>query len=154
MFWFFVGAIGFMVGISLTAYLFQGQSDGMVLIVGFLAGVLGSLMAVLLQRMAVFVGGFLAGAFVVVNLVRLINIPVGDWNWIVVLAGGILGAIGISRAFDWAVILLSIFTGSLMIIQTMDLQPVITSILFLCLVLVGLYFQNRALKEEQLRGLH
>ena len=88
-----------------------------------------------------------------VNLVRLVNIPGGEWNWLLVLAVWILGAIWIGRAFDWAVILLSIFTGTLMIIQTLNFPAAITALLLVSFILVGIYFQNRALKQELLRGL-
>ena len=153
LFWFFVGAVGFVVGMNLVGQLFKGQPDWMTFFVAILAGILGAMLAIFLKRVALFVAGFLAGGYILTNLLIVFSIALGEFTWLVVLIGGILGAILVSRMFDWAVILLSTLTGSMMVIQTLNLNTVLAIILFVGLIVAGIISQSRSLDAERRRGL-
>jgi hypothetical protein len=150
--WFFVGAVGFIIGVSLAARLLQGQSEWVILAVGIIAGIIGSMLVVFLQRLAIFIGGFLAGAFIIAALLQILNLQLGNFSWLGILIGGIAGAVLISSAFEWAVILLSSLAGSLVIIQNQNMQETTAALAFVGLLLVGIIFQSRSLKAERVPG--
>ncbi len=58
LFWLFVGGIGFVYGIHIAAQFFHGQSDWIVIVIALLAGLLGALIAIFLQNVAVWLAGF------------------------------------------------------------------------------------------------
>src|SRR5580692_6917393 len=58
LFWLFVAAIGFVVGAEVAATMFPHQSEW-VLIFGVVLGLIGALVAILVQKVAIGVGGFL-----------------------------------------------------------------------------------------------
>ncbi len=56
LFWVFVGAIGFVLGMDIASRFLQGRPDWLILIVALGAGVLGALLALFLQRACVYSG--------------------------------------------------------------------------------------------------
>ena len=62
LFWFFVGTLGFVVGAEAATTLFPHNPEWE-LIAGLILGLLGILMALFLQKVAIGVGGFLAGGY-------------------------------------------------------------------------------------------
>lgn len=48
LYWFFVGAVGFVVGLSLATQWLQGGSEIVILLVGIVIGVVGALLALVL----------------------------------------------------------------------------------------------------------
>lgn len=141
LFWLFVGVVGFITGALLAGLLFQGSSGWLVFIVALACGVLGALLAVVLQRLSIAVSGFLAGGYVSVVLVR-------HWGWIThahpwgpFVIGGIIGAILLSIIFDPALIVLSSLVGALLIVQPLGITPVNTALLFALLAAAGMITQ-------------
>ena len=68
LFWLFVGGVGFVAGLTLTTQLLGEQPFWVILLVAALAGLVGSVMAVFLQRLMIAVAGFLAAGYVLVSL--------------------------------------------------------------------------------------
>ena len=77
LFWLFVAGIGFVVAMDLVLRLFAGPQAGGValiaLIVGLIAGVVCALLAIFLQQAAVGIVGFLAGGYVVLSLLNILQ---------------------------------------------------------------------------------
>ena len=61
LFWLFLGAVGFISGFDLAEKVMQSQPHDIIIIVALLAGLVGALLAVFLQKIAVLAGGLLAG---------------------------------------------------------------------------------------------
>src|SRR2546430_17597085 len=61
LFWLFVAALGFAVGLEIAAYFMREPPQWMTLLVALGAGVLGALLAILLQKIAIAIAGFVAG---------------------------------------------------------------------------------------------
>ena len=61
LFWLFVAALGFAVGLEIAAYFMREPPQWMTLLVALGAGVLGALLAIMLQKFAIAIAGFVAG---------------------------------------------------------------------------------------------
>jgi hypothetical protein len=148
LFWLFVGGIGFMLGLTLASRFFPDQSDTLALIIALIIGLIGAVLAILLQRVAVGVAGFIAGGLIVVSVLGALGLEVGDIVWLPFLIGGIIGAILVIFLFDVALIGLSSLAGAALIVQTLDLDPLIGLALFVVLCIVGIGVQAYMLQRE------
>src|ERR1700676_4910126 len=61
LFWLFVAALGFAVGVEIATYFMHDPPVWMTLMIALGLGILGALLAILLQKLAVAVAGFVAG---------------------------------------------------------------------------------------------
>lgn len=146
LFWLLVGAAGFAVGFQFCALLFESQPLWILWIVGLSFGIIGALLALFFQQVAVAVGGFLAGGTVAHYLMQ----PVAQYadGWIVLIAG-IAGAVAMVLIFDWALIALSALLGASFIIEAVGWRLPHASLLFAVLVLAGVLFQARWLNRSR-----
>lgn len=147
LFWLFVGLVGFLVSFNLATEFLGGQPQWIILLIALVVGILGALLAVFLQYIAVAVAGFLAGGYAVLSLVRLLSLDLNqEWLfWFIFILGGVIGAILILLVFDWALIILSSGVGAATLVQLaelfMELSPALNLILFFLLLIVGIAFQ-------------
>jgi hypothetical protein len=89
LFWLFVAITGFFVGAEVAGDLFANQSQWVVWVLAAGSGIIGALLAMLLQRIAFAVAGFYAGAYLAITLVQSFGWDMPDVT--VSLAGGIIG---------------------------------------------------------------
>jgi hypothetical protein len=69
LFWLFVAVIGFEFGFFIAERFFQRRADDLLALgVALLLGSVAALLAVFLQQLAIYVGGFLAGGAILVRL--------------------------------------------------------------------------------------
>jgi hypothetical protein len=142
LFWLFVGIVGFAVSFSLATELLTGQPDWLILLIALVVGVLGAVVAMFLQYIAVGVAGFLAGGYAVFSLIRIIDVVGPVWLiWLFIILGGVIGAALVLLLFDWALIILSASTGAALLAQVIEFPPLITTVVFLVLLAVGIAFQ-------------
>jgi hypothetical protein len=149
LFWLFVGGIGFVYGMNIAAEFFRGQPDWIVIGIALLAGLLGSLIAVFLQNVAVWLAGFSAGGYFLVNLLDIFGWDDSRLYWLSFLVGGIIGAVLMAAVFDWALIILSSMTGALLIAQSIQFTPPMTALLFAVLFTVGIIVQSSLMTREE-----
>lgn len=157
LFWLFVGLIGFLVSFHLATQFLDGQPQWIILLIALLVGIVGALLAVFLQYIAVAVAGFLAGGYAMFWLLQLLNLDVNqEWlSWFVFILGGVIGAILVLLLFDWALIILSSGVGAATLVQVTEifteLTPTINLILFVLLLVVGIAFQAYTLPAGETR---
>jgi hypothetical protein len=152
LFWIFVGAIGFLVGFNLAAQYLSEQSIWVILLIAVVAGIIGSVLAVVLQRVAILVAGFLAGGYLTVSLLQMleINVPLSEGiAWLPYVMGGILGAVLLFLLFDWALILLSSLAGATLITPVINPEPEMETVVFVIVLLVGIVVQSTLFRREQ-----
>lgn len=152
LFWLFVAAVGFIAGVLLAGLLFRGASGPVILIVAAAFGVLGALLAVLLQRLSIAVSGFIAGGYVSVVMLQHWGRGTSAHLWVPFLIGGILGALLLSMIFDPALIVLSSFIGSVLVVQPLPMSPVHAGLLFILLAAAGMIAQVVMLKRSHRRS--
>ncbi len=148
-FWFFVGAIGFITGFTLADQVLGIESLIMSLSVGIIVGAVGVAIALFLQGFAIFVGGFLAGAYIAYMIVTSFGLVSQEIFWIAYVGGGIIGALLLFLLFDWALIVLSSLAGAAIITDTITLNPVMETAIAMVLALLGIFVQARFLLKEK-----
>lgn len=149
LFWLFVGTIGFAVGIVLAAQIFPGQSDLTQIFIAVILGILGALLAVTLQRIALIAAGFFGSGYLVFTLLDSFNLLSDLVLFGVVLLGALIGASVISKLFDTGLILLSSMIGAMLIIQSFNFSPIITLTGFGIISLVGVLIQINTGKKPK-----
>ncbi len=149
LFWVFVGAVGFVAGFLIVSQLFPQQPEWLVLVVAVIAGLIGVFLAIFLQRVAIFIAGFLAAGYVGVALMNALALQAGQYTWVVFVVAGIIGAILASLLFDWALIILSSAAGALVIVQVLPLQPPVITIAGVLLFVFGVALQAGMMRGEE-----
>jgi len=148
LFWLFVAIVGFLVGMTFIPELLPEQPDQVVFAISLIAGLLGALLSVLLQKFAVGIAGFVAGAYVAYYFINTISINIGDYQWLAILAGALIGAVMAGSMMDWALILVTSASGAVAITQNLPLGMPISAIVLAGLFLLGVIAQGQMKVKE------
>ena len=141
LYWLFVAGAGFVIGATLAAEFLQAQPAWAQLLVAVAAGLVGLLLALFLQRVAISVAGFVAGGYVLASLVSAIaTIGTGTY-WVLFVIGGTVGALLVAALFDWALIILSALMGAGLIVEAAPVTQPWNLVLYLGLAAVGVLTQ-------------
>jgi Domain of unknown function (DUF4203) len=147
LFWLCVAAVGFLAGIELAPHLVNEPSPLLLLAVALLLGLLGALLAFLLQKIAVAVVGFLAGGKLASAIAAAFFVHYSQYSTIIFVVGGLIGAMLLMFLFDWALIVVSSFIGAHMIQSAIVLPPSGSTIVFLGLAVIGMLVQAASLRR-------
>lgn len=154
LFWLFVAVSGFVLGVVVTPLLLPGQPDWLILLVALGLGLVGAVLAIVLQQVAVVIAGFIFGGYALLSLLAAIGQNISPWEWAVYLIGGMVGAILVAYLFDPALIGLSALTGATLITDVAKLSNIVTLtppldlILWVILVIIGVAFQAGLMRRE------
>jgi len=148
LFWLFVGGIGFIAGITLAARFMSDQSPQIILLIGILGGLLGAGLAVMLQKLAIAVAGFVAGGYVLTEGLQLLGFSSIRLDWVLFLVGGIIGSILIAKLFEWGLILLSSLSGAVMIAQALPVEGQVQVLISMGAFVLGVVFQAGILRNK------
>ena len=160
-FWLFVGCIGFAAGLQYAPELWNISSPTLLILVSIMTGIVGAVLALVFQKIAIFLAGFAGGGYIAINLLSFFDINLEKLYWIPYLLGGVLGAFFLFLLFEWALIIGSSFAGAVVIIQTVNFNPQIelwggiSLFVFGILVQTLLYFRARTAtyqKKRQIRS--
>lgn len=146
LFWLALAALGFVAGMTYANEFLPGQSEGTALLIGLAAGVIGALLAVFLQKVAIGAAGFLAGGYLVLGLMRLIDAEPSALGFVI---GGVIGLILIYPLFDWGLIILSSLAGALILVQTLEAARAVSAIVFTVAFVFGLILQTSLHRRRQ-----
>jgi len=150
-FWLFVAAAGFLAGLSLANRLLQGP-EWVGLVVGLGIGLLGALIAVVVERFAIGLAGFLVGGYIALQVLPLLHLE-GGWTTVVAfLIGGVIGLILVGLFLGWALISLSSLAGAALIVNALNMEPGLGTLVFIILVVVGVVFQAREMQGGKRRS--
>jgi hypothetical protein len=148
-FWLFVAGAGFVAGMAITSSLFHGP-EWVAVLIGLGIGFLAALLAIVLQRFAIGLAGFLAGGYLALQfLVPLFHLEHG---WLPLLAfgvGGVLGLILVSVVLDWALIALSSLAGAALLSEALPVHDGLGFLVFVVLVVIGAAYQIRELRRDR-----
>jgi hypothetical protein len=145
LFWLFVGGTGFVAALTLAAETLRNLPPLEAVLIALGAGLVGVLLALLIQRVALALAGFLAGGYVLSSLVGIAGISLAQYGWLVLLIGGILGTLLVLSLFDWALIVLSSLTGAVLVTQTIGVNSLLAYLLVLAATLLGIFVQAGSL---------
>jgi hypothetical protein len=152
-FWLFVAGIGFVVAMDLVTRLFAGPQAETItpiaLVAGLVAGVIGALLAIFLQRVAVGLVGFLAGGYIILSFLDIMGAgEMTSLSWVLAFVGGIIGLVLALVLLEWALIVLSSLSGAGLIAQSAGLNRSLTVLVFVIALIVGIVVQGRMLSRE------
>jgi hypothetical protein len=153
LFWLFVAVVGFGVAMVMVPQYLPDQHPMVIMGIAFAAGIVGAILAVLLQRLAVGVAGFVAGGYILLYLLSFFDIDLGSLQgltWAIFIVGGIVGALLVGIIFDLALIILSSGVGAALIAHTLmqdfSLQQAAAAVVFIVLFVVGIFIQRSLVK--------
>jgi uncharacterized protein DUF4203 len=141
LFWLCVAAVGFALGVEIAPHLVNEPSSVLALLVALALGVLGALLALFLQKIAIAVLGFLAGGKLASAIAAAFFVHYAQYSTIIFVVGGIIGAILLLAVFDWALIVVSSFIGAYLIQSAIVLPPTGSTIVFIGLAILGIVVQ-------------
>ena len=142
-FWFFVAAVGFYAGYELATRYLTGQPAWVALVIGLVVGLVGAVLAYFAEKLIIGAAGFLAGVFITSRLIPLVGIqlPGKNWDWVLLLIGGIIGVVLVYFLFEWALIILSAGAGALLIVEAFKLASLIALVVGVVLFFIGVAVQ-------------
>jgi hypothetical protein len=149
LFWLFVAALGFAVGLEIAAYFMKEPPQWMTLLIGLGCGLIGALLAILLQKIAIAVAGFIAGGRIAWALAATFFVDHAHYRGITFVVGGIVGALLLLALFDWVLILLSSVEGAHLIGNATTLPEKGAMILFIALAVIGVIVQGSMLRRSR-----
>jgi hypothetical protein len=155
---------------SLLALIFLGESAGwalteeldwLLLGISAAAGIIGGILGARAENIAAKVVGFAAGGYMALWLYGIafyVIVRVGQWSeqvafWVgvaILIIGGLLGIYFTMRSKGVALILISVFIGTDIIIRALNLSPQnsFTAVIAISLALIGLVFQYAQFLRE------
>jgi len=141
LFWLFLGAVGFISSFELAEKVMQSQPSDIIIIVALLAGLVGALLAVFLQKIAILAGGFLAGGYLSLRLMGEFGMRSNPYYWLLLILGCIIGAVLMRALFKWTLIILSSGMGAILILQVFPVSRQTTRLPFVILLILGIAIQ-------------
>ena len=151
LFWLCVAAVGFAAGVEIAPHLVHEPSPLLALAVALVLGLIGALLALFLQKVAIAVLGFLAGGKLAGAIAAAFFVHYAQYSTIIFLVGGLIGAILLLALFDWALIVVSSLIGAhLIVYQTAIPLPQSGSIIvFIGLAVLGILVQAASLRRSR-----
>ncbi len=141
LFWLFVAVAGFYLGIELARTLAADQPTWLVWALAIGAGVIGAVLAILLQRVGFALAGFYAGGYLA--LVAVQRFAPGSFEVAAFLVGGLIAAILAAVLMDTAIVVVSSLVGAALIVSVLGLQPLWSALAYAALVVAGIAVQLR-----------
>src|ERR1041384_1448857 len=147
LFWLCVAAVGFAVGVEIAPLLVNESSSLLALLIALIFGVLGALLALFLQKVAIAVLGFFAGGKLATAIAAAFFVHYAQYSTIIFVIGGIVGAILLLAVFNWALIVVSSFIGAYLIQSAIVLPPTGSTLVFVALAIIGILVQAASFRR-------
>lgn len=148
-YWLFVGIIGFLAGMNLATHWLAPQPEWLILVVAIVAGLLGAVLAVFFQKLAVGIAGFFAGGHFALLLLPNLGYATSDrFALVIFFVAGIIAAILAVAILDWALIILSALIGAALLANWAVDAPGIRALVFVVLFALGLIVQASMLRRR------
>jgi hypothetical protein len=148
LFWLCVAAAGFALGAEIAPHIIQESSSILGLVIALVFGLLGALLALFLQKVAIAVLGFLAGGYLAGAIGTAFFIHSAQYYTIIFLVGGIIGTFLLLAVFDWALIVVSSFIGAHLIQSAIVLPPTGSTLVFIALAVIGIIVQTASFRRS------
>src|SRR3989441_12024377 len=150
LFWLCVAAVGFAAGVEIAPHLVHEPSSLLALTVALVLGLIGALLALFLQKIAIAVLGFLAGGKLAGAIAAAFFVHYAQYSTFIFLIGGALGAVLLLVLFDWALIVVSALIGAHLIQSAIVLPSSGSTIVFIGLAIIGILVQAASFRRSEL----
>lgn len=154
LYWLFVGLAGFAVGFVLSTRLFGADPGWGALAIAVVVGLAAALLAILFQKLAVTLAGFVVGGLLMLRGLAELGHETTGWWWLLVLVAAIFGAVIARWLFEAGLIVLSSFLGAALVLQSsgLSLASSTEGWAFLALAAVGIVVQAMAARGRRRRS--
>jgi hypothetical protein len=149
LFWLAVAALGFLAGLWAIERWAGDLPQGTALVVALAAGVVGLVLALLVQKVGVALAGFLVGVVVLARLLPALGVDVGAWQGLLIAAGGLLAAFLALAAFGLALTVLTAGAGAALVVESVAPPVRVAPLLLAALWAVGIAVQLRQLRAAK-----
>jgi len=150
LFWLCVAAVGFAAGVEIAPHLAHEPSPLLALAIALVFGLIGALLALFLQKVAIAVLGFLAGGKLAGAIAAAFFVHYTQYSAFIFVIGGLIGAVLLLVLFDWALIVVSSLIGAHLIQSAIVLPSSGSTIVFIGLAVIGTLVQAASLRRSQL----
>ena len=148
LFWLCVAAVGFAAGLQIAPLLVNDASSLLALVIAVVFGILGALLALFIQKIAIALLGFLAGGKLATAIAAAFFVQHAQYSTIIFVIGGIIGAILLLAVFGWALIVVSSFIGAYLIQTAIVLPPTGSTLVFIGLAILGIFVQAMSFRRS------
>jgi hypothetical protein len=150
LFWLCVAAVGFAGGVEIASHLVHEPSPLLALAIALVLGLIGALLALFLQKVAIAVLGFLAGGKLAGAIAAAFFVHYAQYSTFIFVIGGLIGAVLLLVLFDWALIVVSALIGAHLIQSTIVLPSSGSTIVFIGLAIIGILVQAASFRRSEL----
>jgi len=148
LFWLAVGILGFLFGFDWVTYRLGDWPAWAAWLAAVGFGALCALGSIFLQRISFGVGGFLAGGYLAVQVSTALGIQSDPTPGLFFVLGGVAGAILAVVAVDWVLVALTSLVGAAVVAEGIGASPLVSSLLFLGLAVLGIGVQTATLRWQ------
>jgi hypothetical protein len=152
LFWLFVAIAGFYFGFEAARGLTAEQPAWLLWAIAIGAGLIGAMVAMLLQRVGFALGGFYAGGYIALLAVE--RFAPGAIGVAAFLAGGVIGAVLAALLTDWAIVVLSCLVGAALVVPALALQPLASALVYAGLVAGGMVVEAQLMLGKDHKPEH
>ena len=147
LFWLAVAVIGFASGLEWAPQFIHDDSKLIIFVVALAMGLVGAILEVFLQYLAVGIAGFIAGVHLTLALWNFLNLQSTSYLWLFSLIGGVILATVALSLLNWALIILSSLVGAGLVSQALMLHQSAAALVFVLLVVVGILMQSHLIRR-------
>jgi hypothetical protein len=152
LYWLLVAVVGFFIGLALATQFIQLDPPWLIYIVALGAGIIGAVLGIFVQRLAIALVGFIVGGYGSIYLSGLLGIKAEPFNWMAFLIGGIIGLLLVASLLDWALYIISAWAGATLVTRTLTdgvgLNENLGLVLFFVLFVAGIIIQAGIFREK------
>jgi uncharacterized protein DUF4203 len=141
LFWVFVGLVGFFAGLKWGAVLFPNEPEWVVFAAALLTGIIGAVLAMVLQRLAAGLAGFVAGSYLAASIAAWAGGPSDQALVAFQILLGLVCGVMMVVMFDWVLIILSSLIGAAWIIEAVQPAGAWHALAYVLLAAAGIAFQ-------------
>lgn len=141
LFWFFVAITGAVTGLELGKVFFVGDSTTSGYLFALGLALIGGYLAIYLQRTAFIFVGFIAGGYLSFVISTMSNYPLDPMT--IGAIGACVGALVVANFADRAIILVSSLVGAVTIVNVFEIQPPLSYLSILLLIILGWLCQSK-----------
>ncbi len=141
LFWVSVACVGFLVAYRYALVSGVSGPSWIAWVLPLGIGLIGALVALVYQKVAVVLIGFMIGGLIVTDMAHCLGVQGGNFTWFFLLAGALTGAVAMLIVFDWALIVFSSLSGAFVIVPSIGMSSSGSTILFFGLAALGMGVQ-------------
>jgi hypothetical protein len=141
LFWLLIATLGFLFAFTLVQRMSPEVSQPLHWVLAIAAGLVGALLAIFAQKLAVGAAGMLFGAYTTLWILERYGVDLGNWEWVALVAGGVVAAVLALLVLETALVVLSSILGASLLAGATRLDGLPVVVVFAVLLVVGIAVQ-------------